>query len=107
MNFNPTGKSVNLTIKFSIVILLSINSSLLFGQQIGKKVIHPLMGSVSISLESGGTIGYTDYEKPKFDFIWRTSAEYFFNTFNGILNQSDQRPFYPFESLCPCASDKT
>jgi outer membrane protein OmpA-like peptidoglycan-associated protein len=85
MKLIPSGFSANLFINISIFLILSLNSTSLLGQQIGKKVIHPLMGSVSLSLEGGGTIGYTDYTNSKLDFIWRTSAEYFFNTFTNHL----------------------
>ncbi len=76
---------VSLISKILVLIFIALQPGSLWGQQVHKRVIHPLMGSVSISLESGGTIGYTDYEKSKFDFIWRTSAEYFFNTFTNHL----------------------
>lgn len=76
--------SLNLNI-LALITLLLLPSKLLQGQHIEKKVIHPLMGSVSLSLESGGTINYTDYKNSKLDFIWRTSVEYFFNTFTNHL----------------------
>ncbi len=57
----------------------------LFSQHEDKKVLHPLMGSASVSLESGGTISYTDYANSKLDFIWRTSLSYYFNTFTRHL----------------------
>jgi outer membrane protein OmpA-like peptidoglycan-associated protein len=79
------GLSVKKFFKISLILILLFNTGLLLGQHSGKKVIHPLMGSVSLSLEGGTTLGYTDYAKSRLDFIWRTSAEYFFNTFTNHL----------------------
>ncbi len=81
----PYGKLKKLFIKTSILFFIVQNLVLLYGQPKEEKVIHPLMGSVSLSLETGSTIGFTDYANSKLDFVWRTSVEYFFNTFTNHL----------------------
>lgn len=78
-------KFISLNISLAIIFLLSQSNLLLAQHTTEKKVIHPLMGSLTLSLESGGTIGYTDYANSKLDFMWRTSAEYYFNTFTNHL----------------------
>jgi outer membrane protein OmpA-like peptidoglycan-associated protein len=50
--------------------------------QVLHKVIHPLMGSVSVSLSSGLTIPFTDYNEAQVGFIWKGSANYYFNTYS-------------------------
>jgi outer membrane protein OmpA-like peptidoglycan-associated protein len=84
-------KLVNITSRIQllsftyIILILFIATCNLFSQSSEKKVIHSLMGAPSISLETGGTLGYTDYANTSIDFIWRGSAEYFFETFTNHL----------------------
>ncbi|MGD8305256.1 MAG: thrombospondin type 3 repeat-containing protein [Ignavibacteria bacterium] len=47
-----------------------------------KKIIHPLMGTLSLSLSSGVTFPFTDYNKSKVGFIWRGMAGYYFSTYS-------------------------
>ncbi|MBT8379667.1 MAG: OmpA family protein [Ignavibacteria bacterium] len=84
-NFTLSKKMIDLFVKISILFLLVQNSNILFGQPKEKKIFHPLMGSISLSIETGTTIGYTDYTNSKLDFVWRISGEYFFNTFTNHL----------------------
>ena len=46
------------------------------------KVIHPLMGTVSISQVCGATFNSTDYSKSRTGLIWKTSVGYYFNTYS-------------------------
>jgi outer membrane protein OmpA-like peptidoglycan-associated protein len=85
MKFDRFNTPCKIFMYIYILAIFLFSSCILLAQQNGKKVIHPFMGSVSVSLETGGTIGSTDYDKPKFDFIWRASADYFFNTFTNHL----------------------
>jgi outer membrane protein OmpA-like peptidoglycan-associated protein len=85
MKLTTYGRLKKLFIKTSILFFILQNLVLLYGQPKEEKVIHPLMGSVSLSLEAGSTIGFTDYKNSKLDFVWRTTAEYFFNTFTNHL----------------------
>lgn len=50
--------------------------------QVPHKVIQPLMGSVSVSLSTGLTIPFTDYNESQVGFIWKGSANYYFNTYS-------------------------
>ncbi len=45
------------------------------------KIIHPLMGTVSLSLASGITIPFTDYANSRQGFIWKGAAGYYFTTY--------------------------
>jgi outer membrane protein OmpA-like peptidoglycan-associated protein len=85
MRYSSSRFSVKKYFKISLLLIILVNTGFIWGQSNGKKVIHPLMGSFSLSLEGGTTLGFTDYSKSKLDFIWRTSAEYFFNTFTSHL----------------------
>lgn len=76
--------------------------------QVQQRIIHPLMGSVSVSLSTGLTIPFTDYNESQVGFIWKGSASYYFNTYSnqfvslkifggsGYLKGKDERR-YPAE----------
>lgn len=46
------------------------------------KIIHPLMGTVSISQVWGATFSFTDYSRSRTGLIWKTSIGYYFNTYS-------------------------
>jgi len=46
-----------------------------------KRIIHPLTGTVSLSLGSGITIPFTDYNNSPVGYIWKGSASYYFSTY--------------------------
>ena len=77
--------------KNHIYFLLIISFLFLSGSssaQDGKKIFHPLSGSVLLSLEYSTTVSQTDYNSSTFSFAWRGSGEYFLpinsNLFSGI-----------------------
>lgn len=45
------------------------------------KIIHPLMGTISLSLGSGIAIPFTDYNSSQTGFIWKGTAGYYFRTY--------------------------
>lgn len=77
MNYSSTIKS-----NFLLILSLSILISIASFAQVQKKIIHPLMGSFSVSLSSGLTIPYTDYSESQVGLIWKGSADYYFNTYS-------------------------
>ncbi len=70
------------TYSFLLVFIL-VNTT--FSQNETKKIIHPLMGAITLSIETGATFSYTDYKNTKSGFIWRGSAEYYLATYTNHL----------------------
>lgn len=72
-------------IYFKVLTLSFFLISSITSGQTEKRTIHPLTGSVTISTEAGGALGFTDYKNSKGDFIWRGSLEYFFDIYSDHL----------------------
>ena len=68
-----------------ILFLILTFLNIAFSQTGNKKIIHPLMGAITLSAEAGATFSYTDYANTKNGFIWRGSAEYYFDTYTNHL----------------------
>ncbi len=68
-----------------IIFLTFFLLNIAFCQNENKKIIHPLMGAITLSAEVGATFSYTDYANTKNGFIWRGSAEYYLPTYTNHL----------------------
>ncbi|NNG26316.1 MAG: OmpA family protein [Ignavibacteriaceae bacterium] len=71
-------------IAFMLFLVLFL-ANITYSQNETKKIIHPLMGALTLSAEAGATFTYTDYTNTKNGFIWRGSAEYYLPTFTNHL----------------------
>ena len=67
--------------KLLLVIILLFFISSGYAQEKEKRIIHPVMGTLSLSLESGITIPFTDYKNSQVGFAYRGSVGYYFNTY--------------------------
>ena len=67
--------------KLLLVIILLFFISSGYAQEKEKRIIHPVMGTLSLSLESGITIPFTDYKNSEVGFAYRGSVGYYFNTY--------------------------
>lgn len=77
------GTSIFKKLTLLVIIYSFIFISCNLNAQINaKRIIHPLMGSISLSFVSGVTIPYTDYDNSNIGFIWKGSASYYFNTYS-------------------------
>jgi len=73
-------------IKTTLILIFFLSlANITYSQNENKKIIHPLMGALTLSAEAGATFSYTDYANTKNGFIWRGSAEYFLPTYTNHL----------------------
>jgi outer membrane protein OmpA-like peptidoglycan-associated protein len=71
--------------RITITVILLLNIQNLFAQNTKTYFSHPQMGRVTLAIDGGGAIGYTDYKTSNLDLIWRGSADYYFNTYSRHL----------------------
>lgn len=64
----------------NIIVILSTIIASANAQQSGSPKAHAFLGTFVFSLESGLTMGYTDYNKSKSAFALRGGGEYYFDT---------------------------
>ena len=57
-------------------------SSVIFPQNNAKKIYHPFMGSLCVTLSGGVNSGFTDYKTSELGYITGGDLEYFFNTYS-------------------------
>ena len=66
---------------FKVIFILMISIQIGLSQQEGRKY-NAFSGSMVLTVEGGATLGQTDYSQSKFDYLGRTSLEYFFPAYS-------------------------